>query len=116
MASTTHKGYGTIISALTTELNALATATNTAASAAIDNSTALDLYGDVELVVGAAGAARTAGGVIQVFLLPSADGTNYPDLHETLAELACTFGLDAATTARRIVVRDVPLPPGLYKV
>jgi hypothetical protein len=115
MTATTHKGYGTIVSCLTTELNSLANNANTTASSAIDNSTNLDLYGDFELVIGTT-SARTAGAVVQVFFAVSADGTNYADVNETTAELACTFSLDAATTARRAVVRDVPLPPGLFKV
>ena len=45
--TTTHKGYGTIVTALSTELNALATAlataTATVAFATIDNTTNLDL-------------------------------------------------------------------------
>lgn len=116
MAITTHNAYGTMVSGLTTELNSLATASNTVASAAIDNSTALDVYGDVELVLAAQGVARSAGSTIVVYMLASADGTNYPDLNEVTAEPWAVFALDAAVTARRVVMRDRSLPPGLYKL
>lgn len=117
MASTIHKAYSqTATSILTTELDSLATATNSAASSAIDNTSALDLFGDFELVVAAQGAARTAGGYVALYFTHALDGTNYDDVNEITAELVAVFSLDAATTARRRTVRDVPIPPGLFKV
>lgn len=116
MATITHEAFGSTTTALSTELNSLANNANTAASAAIDNTTGLDLFVDLELVVATQGSARSAGATIEVYLLPSLDGTNYVDTHETTAELVAVFPLDAATTARRTVRRDVPVPPGLFKV
>lgn len=112
MASTTHKAYTqSATSALSTELNSLSNAANTAASGAIDNSTNLDLYMDLELVLATQGSARSAGAYVGVYLTQSLDGTNYDDVHETTARLVATFPLDAATTARRATVRNVPIPP-----
>lgn len=116
MAATTHKAYGTIVTALSTEFNSLATATATAASSAIDNSTNLDLYMDLELVVAAQGVARSAGAIISVYGVYAVDGTNYGDVLAATAELLAVFPLDAATTARRCAARDVPMPPGLFKM
>lgn len=116
MASTTHKAYGTIVTALSTEFNALANAGVTAASAAIDNTTLLDLYMDLELVVAAQAVARSAGAVISVYAVHATDGTNYGDVTATTAELLAVFPLDAAITARRATVRDVPMSPGLFKL
>jgi hypothetical protein len=117
MATTTsHATYGTIISGLTTELNSVANNANTAAGPAIDNSALGEfLWGDVELVLAAQGTARTAGAAVYVWFLASADGSNYPDVIET-SQPDVVFALDAATTARRHVQKDVPLPPGLFKV
>lgn len=116
MTTTKHSAYGAIVSDFTTALNSIANNANSAASAAIDNTTALDLYIDLELVLAAQGVARTAGATVNVYLTPSIDGTNYTDVNETVAELVATFILDAATTARRVAIRDIPIPPGLYKL
>jgi hypothetical protein len=114
--ATTHKGYTAAISSvLTTELNALANVTNTAASAAIDNSTNLDLYMDLELVLAVQGAARTTAQVA-VYITPSLDGTNYADVSELSAELVGVFWFTLATAAQRVVIRDIPIPPGLFKL
>lgn len=116
MADTKHKAYGTNASALTTELNSIANNANTAASGAIDNGTNLDLFMDVELVLATQGTARVAGATVTIYAVYAPDGTNYGDVHETTALPLVTFILDAATTARRIVVTDVPMPPGLFKL
>lgn len=115
MTTTTHASYGTTVQVLTTGLNTLATATNSAVSSAFDNTTAKDLYVDIELNLAVQGSARSAGAFVAVFMTPSVDGTNYPDANETTAELVALFTLDAATTARRLARRDVPIPPGLMK-
>lgn len=117
MASTVLKAYtATAANALTTELNSLANSANTAASTAIDNTMNLDLFMDLELILATQGSARSTGATVAVYLIPALDGTNYADVNETTAELVATFPLDAATTARRAVVRDIPLPPALFKL
>jgi hypothetical protein len=116
MATTKHKAWSAAIaSALTTELNSLGSAANSTASAAIDNTTARDLYYDLTLTVATQGSARTAGAVVNVYLVPALDETNYDDVNETTAELVAVFPLDAATTARQVTRRDIPVPPGLFK-
>ena len=116
MATTKHKAYtAAVASTLTTELNALANGALSAASTAIDNTTNLDLYHDLTLVVAAQGSARSAGATVSVYLTPALDGTNYDDVNATTAELVAVFPLDAATTARQATRRDVPIPPGLFK-
>lgn len=116
MATTKHKAYtASIASALTTELNSLANGSATTASTAIDNTTALDLYHDLTLTIATQGVARSAGATVSVYLVMALDGTNYDDTNATTAELVATFSLDAATTARQITRRDVPVPPGLFK-
>lgn len=117
MATTRHTSYrASAATALSTELNSLANGANTAASSAIDNTTNLDLFLDVELVLAAQGSARSSGATVSLYLTTSLDGTNYDDVHETTAELVAVFPLDAATTARRRTVRDVPIPPANFKL
>lgn len=116
MATTKHTAYRqSATSILTTELNTLANSTNSAASAAIDNTTNLDLFIDLELYVNTATAARSTGANIQVYMVHAIDGTNYGDVNETTAEFVASFPLDAATTARRAAARDIPISPGLFK-
>jgi hypothetical protein len=116
VAVTKHKSYtAAIASALTTDLNSLANGSASAASAALDNTSNLDLYHDLTLTVAAQGSARSAGATVSVYLVMALDGTNYDDVNATTAELAAVFPLDAATTARQVTRRDIPVPPGLFK-
>ena len=84
MAVLTHDNYETILSLLTTELNSLATAGYSAASAA-----------------------------------QGADGTNYEDAPSSTnpgtGMFAGTFVGSDASAAKRVVLPDVVLPPGLWK-
>lgn len=116
MAQTKHSSYrASIASILTTELNSLANNANTVASAAIDNSTNLDLYHDLTLTVTAQGSSRSAGALVTVFMIQALDDANYDDVNEQTAEVAAVFSLDAVTTARQISRRDIPIPPGKFK-
>jgi hypothetical protein len=116
MATTKHKSYtAAIASALTTELNSLANNANCTASAAIDNTTNLDLFHDLTFTVAAQGAARSSGATVGIYMVMALDGTNYDDTNETTAELVAVFQFDAATTARQATRRDIPVPPGLFK-
>ena len=116
MATTKHKAYTqSAANLLTTELNSLGSGSNSTASSAIDNTTNLDLFMDVEIVVAAQGSARSTGAYIGLYMTQALDGTNYGDVHETTAKLVCVFPLDAATTARRATFQDIPIPPGLMK-
>lgn len=116
MATTKHKAYrATVANTLTTEMNSLANLGNTAASATIDNTSNLDLYHDLTLNVAAQGTARSGGASIVVYLIMALDGTNFDAVNETTAEVVAVFPLDAATTARQLTRRDIPIPPGLFK-
>ena len=116
MATTKHAAYGTHTSALTTEFNSLANGSSTAASSAIDNTSNLDLFMDLELVLNTQGSSRSTGAIVSVYAVHATDGSNYGDVNTTTAELLAVFTFDAATTARRATVRDVPMPPGLFKL
>ena len=111
----TYRGVST---AMSTELDALATSTGKAISAAIDNSTNLDLFDDLELAVDFV-SAPTAGTVIELYLLPSIDGSVYPDGSASILPQASLFvggfTVRAVTTAQVMSLRGVALPPGLFK-
>lgn len=119
MATIQLKQYRGASSVMTTELNSLAASTGKAISSAIDNTTNLDLFDDLELAV-TFGTAPTAGTVIEVYLLPSIDGgTTYPDGSTSVLPQASLFvggfAVRAVTTAQVLTLRGVALPPGWYK-
>ena len=117
MATTSHKAYTqSATTILSTELNSITANNNTSLSSAIDNTTNLDLFMDVELVLAAQGSSRSNGAYVALYMVQALDGTNYGDAQELAAKLIATFPLDAATTARRSTFQDIPIPPGLIKV
>jgi len=116
--------YRGVTTVLSTELNALAASTGKAISAAIDNSNPDpttyqgDLFADLELAVDFV-SAPTAGTVIELYLLPSIDGSVYPDGSTSILPQSSLyvggFAVRAVTSAQVMVVRGVALPPGNYK-
>jgi hypothetical protein len=117
MAAIKHAAYRGVVNALTTELNALASAAASAASAAIDNSTNLDLYDDLELLV-TFGTGPAVGRSVDVYQLPSVDATNYADGGGAVvpnALLVASFPVRSVTTAQRLVQPNVAIPPGSFK-
>jgi hypothetical protein len=118
MSDFKHQTYDASANVLTTELNALANAAR-AISAAIDNTTALNLYDDLEFVV-TFGTGPTDGMPVDLYLIPSFDGgTTYGDGDASTAppqnHYAASFNVRSTTSAQRIVLRDVPIPGLFYK-
>ena len=118
-AETTHAAYETIASVLTTEINSLANNGYTAASAAQGaDGTGGHLFADLEFVSGGAQSA-TNSIVGEVYLLRSADGTNYEatpsSTHPSPDAYAGQFVDASGSTTKRAILRDVPNPPGLWK-
>lgn len=100
-----NKKVGTNTSLLTTELNSLATATDSAAGTAFDNSPSTTdkgfLGGELELVV-TFGTNPTAGTAAYVYMVAQPDGTNYGDANSTAARIVATLPLRATTSAQRL--------------
>ena len=114
---------GSTTTILDTGLNSLAN-NSLAASAAQDNSSDLDLYADLEIVVSGFGASINQGVVyLEVYLCTSVDGANYPDGHDasvTPAAIALV-GVTVKATANgsgalRNTINGIPLPPRQFKV
>jgi hypothetical protein len=116
MAEVKYKA-GSPAAVMTTELDGLANNAR-AISGAVDNTADLDFWDDVELVV-TYGTAPSAGGTVELYLVESVDGTNYGDGGSGVAPPATTlvgvFPLRAVTTAQRIMVRGVMIPPLNFK-
>jgi hypothetical protein len=111
-----------LATALTTELNSLADSTSdttgfSAVSAEISNETDLYQYISLELVIAAQGSARVAGGFVSVYIVYAIDGSTYGDTaNKAFAEVLAVFTLDAATTARRLIKTNLPIPPLDFKL
>jgi len=104
---------------LTTELNALASAAFSAASAAIDNT--VGLYPWMDLEVNLASLTPGAGSPsIVVWINLSLDGTNYekvPDGSSGDKPPDAIFPLEASVAqASRVVVSNIPIPPLKFKL
>lgn len=119
MSTIKQLNYETITSVMTTELNSLANNARAISAAKGADGTAADLLGDWELAV-TFGTNPTAATGCDLYLVRAADGTNYEDGDASNAPsqnaYVGTFGpLRAVTTAQRLVLPDIPMPPGLYK-
>lgn len=119
MATIGLKQYRGVSTVLSTELNALASSNGKAVSAAIDNSTYLDLFDDLELAVDFV-SAPTVGTVVEVYLLPSIDGgTTYPDGSTSVLPQSSLyvggFAVRSTTAAQVMSLRGVALPAGRFK-
>jgi hypothetical protein len=120
MTTIERSALGSATNALTTELNSLANG-NTALSAAIDNSSVHALYHDLELVV-TFGTAPAENTYVEVYLLPSIDGTNYddgtagtPGTVPRAENLVWAALLRNVTSAQRRVKKLVEVPAGNFK-
>lgn len=88
----------------------------------IDNSTNKYYLVDLEVVLASA-AFTGADAIIEVYLIPSVDGTNYPtwtgngtaDEQENPGFYIGYVTTTGTTAAQRMVLRGVELPPGKYK-
>lgn len=126
MANLTRSGYlSAAVAIVWTAGQALNSATDneyTDLSDEIDNSTDKYMFADVEVVLGSAAFTGTDSGV-EVYLVPSVDGTNYPswtgnataDKQENNGYFVGYVSTTGTTAAQRMVLRDVELPNGKYK-
>ncbi len=124
MAESIYSGYKEAAqTALSTQLNGLADKTWSALSAPIDNSATLYQLMDIELNLSSANFIGVDSAV-EVYLVPSLDGTNYPtyvesgaaDEQENNQYYVGTFTLSGAPGAQRHVLRYVACTPGVFKI
>lgn len=113
---TTWKRGTTVETPLSTGLNSLAN-NGLALSSAVTLTDAGYLLADVELVV-TFGSAPTANTGIAVWFLREVDGSNYGDGDASTTPARApdlVLPVRAVTTAQRIIVSNVLLPPGTFK-
>jgi hypothetical protein len=126
MADATLSGYKAAAASIAwTSGQSLASLTDnewTDLSDEIDNSTNKYLFADLELVLGSA-AFTGSDSAIEIYLVPSVDGTNYPDWtgnvtsdeQENDIHFVGAVTTSGATAAQRLVFRNIALPNGKYK-
>lgn len=110
---------GSVMSLLTTEMNALAVSTLTALGPEINNSSGYQMG---QLYLNLASAAFVAGNSMSVFFVPSNDtaGGSYPTLgtaaQEALANyLVGVMFIKGTTAAQKSILPYVPIPLGKFK-
>lgn len=121
MADIKNQAYVAIATCLTTELNALATGSAGAAGPAQGaDATAAEMLLDFELLTGGSVTPGTNPRA-DLYLIRSADGTNYEDATTGASEslppdaLVGSFVPTTGAGTKRMILRDVPCPPGLWK-
>ena len=108
---------GSTSTLLSTELNSLANNTGSALGTEVNNSTALEIYADFELLV-TFGTNPTDGSLVELYIAGALDGTNYEDGSSTVqlrTHYVGGFPVRAVTSAQRIPLRRIPIPPCKYK-
>jgi len=127
MPDATHSGYKVAAVSVawtgaTQKIDSLADNEFTNLSDEIDNSTNKYLFADLELVLGSA-AFTGADSALELYLIPSVDGTNYPDWagnttadqQENMKHFIGSLSTTGSTAAQRMTKRSVSLPPGKFK-
>lgn len=98
-----------------------------AISSEIDNSSSLYMFGDLEVTQGGAITSSGTDARIDVFLIPTYDGTNYPVPGSGGTTFTATYfagaissveviGTPAATNFTNGVLRQIQLPPTKFKI
>lgn len=111
---------GNPISVLTTELNSLTSTGAAITGSAVDNDADRDMYADFELKI-TYGTNPTAGSVIELYIIRTVDGTNFEDGATSgpvipQSGYVGAFVLRATTSAQRMIIPGVPIPPRDFHV
>lgn len=126
MATLTRSGYLASASTISwtsgQTLDSLTDNEYTDLSDEIDNSTNKYMFADVEIVLASAAYTGTDSGV-EVYVVPSLDGTNYPtwtgsvttDEQSNNNYFVGFVSTTGTTSGQRMVLRNVELPSGKYK-
>lgn len=126
MGAVTWTAYGTADDVGGTAFNSLADGSG-AISSEIDNSTDLKMWGDLEITQGGAVSSSGLDARIDVYLIPTYDGTNYPVPGSTgstfttsqyvgVVSSVDTVGTVAATNYTNGTCRSILLPPTKFKI
>ena len=108
---------GTLTTMISTELNSLTNSSITTPASIFNNTTGAR-FADFELLV-TYGTNPTDGSQVDLYIVPSLDGTNYADGSSSIVaanNYSGSFILRATTSAQRLVLRDISIPSCKFKV
>jgi hypothetical protein len=98
----------------------------TDASDVIDNSTTGYMFADFEFNLGSFAWPNAADNAIELYIIPSVDGTNYPEYNggggtgdeqeNNQLFVGSVTGPSNETTTARLAIRGIELPAGKFKV
>lgn len=118
MSVVKQNAYETIVTVVSSGAAVANNARSAASAAQGSDAGAADLVGDWELVCSFA-TAPTADTPIDLYAVRAVDGTNYEDGSDTVRPApdayVGSFWVRNVTSSQRMVIRDRPMPPGLYK-
>lgn len=111
---------GNLVTMASTDLDGLGANAGVFCTTHYDNGHMDNLYlwGDMELTV-SFGTAPTAGRVVELYVIPADDGSNYATANPTSPPanlIAGAWVVRNVTTAQRLVLRQVPLPPSRFRL
>lgn len=121
MADIKLKRFASLDSLLSTDLNSLANNAGSALSAAVTNETDLCTHAILELAVDFV-SAPTAESLVEIYLVPEVDSTNYADYTSgttpvaSATHLVGAFILKATTAAQRLSSPIIELPATDFKI
>ncbi len=107
---------------MSTDLNALANNTTNVGAVVIDNTTNLYLYAEFELVLASVDLSAQVNPAVELYLVPSYDGTNYADTGTDASTtilppaqyLAAVMGVAITSAAHRAVSPHILIDPIKY--
>ncbi len=122
MGNATYNQSPTLSDLMTTGLNALADDTVNVGSTIVDNTTNKYYYATFEIYLPIIDLSGTTNPALELYLVPSADGTNYADTgtdggttdYPSSVYLVGVFGIQETNAAHRAVLERVVLSPLKY--
>lgn len=114
MATITYETPASYDAALSSEVSAISDTASTAAGSAIDNSSSLDMLGDISILLATITPTST-GARVDIHLLPRLDdGTTYADIGT--ATIVGTLAITTGAGAKSGMIQGVRIPPGFFKL
>lgn len=107
---------------MSTDLNALANVTTNVGAVVIDNTTNRYFYAEFELILSSVDLSAQTNPAVELYLVPSYDGTNYADTGTDASTtvlppaqyLAAVMGVAESSAAHRAVSAHIMLDPVKY--
>ena len=122
MGNATYNQTPTLTDLMTTDLNSLANNTTNVGAVILDNTSNRYFYATFELYLATANLSAETNPAVELYLVPSGDGTNYADTgsdasttdYPSPVYLVGIFGLQETSAVHRAVIERAVLSPLKY--